>query len=72
MSSTYEPVLRAMVGAADVDGGPTDEQLAVIGALAAGYFEVDLDPKALDPLGPQATAAAFPVRSRAGASGSCW
>ncbi len=56
----YEPVLRAMVGAADVDGGPTDEQLAVIGALAAGYFEVDLDPKALDPLGPQATADAFP------------
>jgi hypothetical protein len=49
-----------MVGAADVDGGPTDEQLAVIGALAAGYFEVELDPTTLEPLGPQATADAFP------------
>jgi hypothetical protein len=55
----YEPVLRAMVGAADVDGGPTDEQLRVIGALAAGYFELDLDPATLEPLGPAATAEAF-------------
>lgn len=54
-----EPVIRAMVGAADVDGGPTDEQLAVIGALAAGYFEVALDPAGLEPLSPEATAAAI-------------
>jgi hypothetical protein len=54
-----EPVIRAMVGAADVDGGPTPEQLAVIGALAAGYFEVDLDPAELEPLSPDATAAAI-------------
>lgn len=54
-----EPVIRAMVGAADVDTGPTAEQLAIIGALAAGYFEVDLDPAAVESLSPQATAAAF-------------
>jgi hypothetical protein len=54
-----EPVVRAMLGAADVDGGPTDEQLAVIGALATTYFEADLDPAAVDGLGPADTAAAF-------------
>lgn len=54
-----EPVVRAMLGAADVGGGPTDEQLAVIGALAATYFGVDLDPATTDGLGPEATAAAF-------------
>jgi hypothetical protein len=54
-----EPVIRAMVGAADVDAGPTAEQLAVIDALAAGYFEVDLDLATLEPLGPSATAAVF-------------
>jgi hypothetical protein len=51
-----EPVIRAMVGASDVDGGPTPEQLAVIGSLAAGYFEVALDPATIEPLGPEATA----------------
>ncbi|MGZ4802368.1 MAG: hypothetical protein ACXV9P_07185 [Acidimicrobiia bacterium] len=51
-----EPVLRAMVGAADVDGGPTPEQRAVIAALAAGYFELDRDFASLEPLSPEATA----------------
>jgi hypothetical protein len=54
-----EPVVRAMVGAADVDAGPTDEQLSVIGALATTYFGVDLDPAHLDGLGPEETAGAF-------------
>ncbi len=54
-----EPALRAMVGAADVDGGPTPEQLAVIGALAKGYFEIDLDPSAAEPLTPQEAVEAF-------------
>jgi hypothetical protein len=54
-----EPVVRAMVGAADVDDGPTDEQLAVIGALATTYFGVHLDPRRLDGLGPAETAGAF-------------
>ena len=43
MRTHAEPVVRAMVGAADVDGGPTEEQLAVIAALAAGYYEIDVD-----------------------------
>jgi hypothetical protein len=53
-----EPVVRAMVGAADVDGGPTGEQLAVIGALARTYFESDLDPATLAALDPDGVAAA--------------
>ena len=48
-----------MVGAADVEGGPTAEQLAVIGALARTYFGVDLDPATIAPLGPDEVAAAF-------------
>ncbi len=54
-----EPIIRAMVGAADVEGGPTAEQLAVIGALAACYFEVDLDPTTVEALGPEAAGEAF-------------
>ena len=48
-----EPVLRAMVGAADVDGGPTAEQLAVIGALAAGVLRGRRSiPPTVEPLEP--------------------
>jgi hypothetical protein len=54
-----EPVIGAMVGAADVDGGPTPEQLAVIRALAAGYFEVTVEPASVEPLSPQGTADAI-------------
>lgn len=54
-----EPVIRAMVGAATVEDGPTDEQLAVIGALARTYFGVDLDPATIAPLGPDEVAASF-------------
>jgi hypothetical protein len=61
-----QPALRAMIGAADVDGGPTAEQLAVVGALAQGYFEVDLDPEAAEPLTPQETADAFTTSAQRG------
>src|SRR4051794_18488114 len=54
-----EPVVRTMLGAADVDGGPTDEQLGVIAALAAGYFEIDIDLATAAPLGPATTAETF-------------
>jgi hypothetical protein len=54
-----EPVIRAMVGAATVEEGPTAEQLAVIGALARTYFGVDVDPATIAPLGPDAVAASF-------------
>ncbi len=55
-----EPAIRAMVGAADVDAGPTEEQLNVIGALASGYYAVDVDFATIEPLGPWETADAFP------------
>jgi hypothetical protein len=55
-----EPAIRAMVGAADIDGGPTEEQLNVIGALASGYYEIEVDLATIEPLGPQATADAIP------------
>lgn len=54
-----EPVIGAMVGAADVEDGPSDEQLSVIRALAQTYFGTDLDPVAVAPLGPGEVAAAF-------------
>jgi hypothetical protein len=54
-----EPVVRAMVGAATVEDGPTAEQLAVIGALARTYFGADLDPATIAPLGPHEVAASF-------------
>lgn len=54
-----EPVVRAMLGAADVDGGPTGEQLAVIGALARTYFGAELNAATVAPLGPEEVAAAF-------------
>jgi hypothetical protein len=54
-----EPALRAMLGAADVDGGPTAEQLAVITALAKGYYEIDFDPRAATPMAPEETVGAF-------------
>jgi len=54
-----EPVIRAMVGAADVDGGPTEEQLAVIRAIAIGYFEIDLDPRTIESVSPEGIAAAL-------------
>ena len=53
-----EPVARGLLGAATVDGGPTDEQLGIIGGLLHGYFGVDTDVGSLEPLDPAALAAA--------------
>jgi len=61
-------VLGGLVGACDVDGGPTPEQHAVLGALATHLWDrPDLDPATCARLGPDATAAALPdpaVRAR--------
>ncbi len=53
-----EPVARGLLGAAAVDGGPTEEQLGIIAALLHGYFDVDTDVTSLEPLDPEGLAAA--------------
>lgn len=53
-----ETVVRGLVGAIDVDGGPTDEQLRVLAAITTHLWErPDLDPAAITPLGPDETSA---------------
>ena len=53
-----ETVVRGLVGVIDVDGGPTDEQLAVLRAVVVHLFERDdLDPGDVAALGPDDTAA---------------
>ncbi|MFM8236387.1 MAG: hypothetical protein ACKOBG_01335 [Actinomycetota bacterium] len=55
-----EPVVRGLVGAVDVDGGPTDVQLAVLRAVTTHLWaRPDLDPATVRPLGPTETAAAI-------------
>ena len=57
-SAQAGPVVQTMLGACDVDGGPTAEQLAIIRALALGYFGLaGLD--GLQPLAPQAASEHF-------------
>ncbi|MEX2100853.1 MAG: Coq4 family protein [Acidimicrobiia bacterium] len=59
-SELVEPVTRALLGATDVDGGPTAEQLAVLQALLTHLWSRDdLDLAALSPSGPDAAAAAI-------------
>jgi len=56
-----EPVVRGLVGAVDVDGGPTEEQLAVLRAVTVHLWErPDLDPGVTGGLGPDEVAAALP------------
>jgi hypothetical protein len=53
-----EPVTRALLGAIDVDGGPTDEQSAVLRAVVSHLWQrPDLDLDTLAPLSPDDTAA---------------
>jgi hypothetical protein len=62
-----EPMVAGLLGGIDVSGGPTDEQLAVLGALAAHLWErPDLDVAGVAPAGPDETAArlADPVLRR--------
>ena len=55
-----EPVTSALLGAIDVNGGATDEQLAVLRAVVTHLWErPDLDLSTLAPLGPNAAAAAI-------------
>jgi hypothetical protein len=53
------PALAAMLGCADVDGGPTAEQRALIDALAVGYFHTPVDLDELPHLAPADAGAAF-------------
>ena len=62
-----ETVARTLVGATNVDGGPTDEQLAVLRALLVHLWDRnDLEPTSLTPLEPAAAADAItdPVTRR--------
>jgi Coenzyme Q (ubiquinone) biosynthesis protein Coq4 len=55
--SSVEPVVRSLVGAIDVDGGPTDEQVAVLRAIVDHVWErADLDVVTLAPLDAYQTA----------------
>src|SRR5690348_11484938 len=55
-----EPATRALLGAIDVDGGATDEQLAVLRAVVTYLFErPDLDLATLAPLDATESAAAI-------------
>jgi hypothetical protein len=50
-SAMVEPVTRGLLGSIDVDGGPTDEQLAVLHAVVSHLWgRADLDFGALAPL----------------------
>lgn len=57
-----EAVVGGLVGSADVDGGPSNEQWQIIGAITASLLaRPDLAPPAIDPLGPDELAAALPT-----------
>jgi hypothetical protein len=52
-----EPVVRTLLGVIDVEGGPTDEQLAVLRALVHGLWErPDLDIDSMDAFAPDQAA----------------
>jgi len=58
ISEQVEPVTRALWGAISVTGGPTDEQTAVLRAIVVHLWQrPDLELDALEPLGPDDTAA---------------
>ena len=61
-AASVEPATRILLGATDVDGGPTDEQRAVLAAVVGNLWErPDLDLDALTPLGADAAAGALPA-----------
>jgi hypothetical protein len=60
--AAVEPVVRTLLGAANVDGGITDEQKAVLAAIVAGAWgRSDLDLDTLEPLEPEDVGAAVPA-----------
>jgi hypothetical protein len=55
-----ESAAAALLGAIDVDDGPTEEQLSVFRSVVIHLWErPDLDPRAMTPLSPAATATAI-------------
>jgi hypothetical protein len=57
-------IARGLMGAAQVGDGPTPEQARVVQGLVDGYFGIDADAAALDPLGPDELAAAVEPSDR--------
>jgi hypothetical protein len=59
-SEMVEPVTRGLLGVIDVDGGATDEQLAVLRAVVTHVWDRDdLDLRTLNPLDPNEVASAI-------------
>ena len=54
-----QPALAALLGSCDVDGGPSDSQLALVGALASVYFPDPPDLSSIVPLSPDEASAQF-------------
>ncbi len=55
-----EPLVAGLVGGIDVDGGPSDEQVAVLGSIVSDLWRrSDLGLSKVAPLGPADTAAAL-------------
>ena len=54
---SVEAVVRGLVGAVNVEGGPTDRQLSVLGSITSHLWNrPDLDPANLSGISPQETA----------------
>ena len=52
-----DTVVRGLIGVIDVDDGPSDEQLGVLGAIVVHLFERDdIELERIVPLGPEETA----------------
>ena len=59
--AAVDPMVAALVGAIDVDGGPNREQTILLRTIAEHVWSrPDLDPTAVTPLGPDEAAAAPP------------
>ena len=64
-ADAVEPVVRALLGAIDVDGGATPEQRAVLDAIVHGAWgRSDLDLAVIEPLGPGDAAGAVAPSAR--------
>ena len=60
-TEAIDPMLAALVGAVDVDGGPNREQVILLRAIAEHVWgHPGFDPAAITPLDPAAAAAALP------------
>ena len=60
-SEEIESLVAALVGGIDIDGGPTDEQLAVLGSIVSDLWQrPDLGLDDVSPLNPADTAKVLP------------